>query len=233
MGNQYVRRYVTVAVLALCGVVTTDTHADEWTYEIIPFLWAASLDGREGLNGFTADVSASFSDLVEFVNVGASTRFTARRPPVAWFAEASYVELEDDVGTSIGTLRVRSAQTFRELGLSYELDSALALYGGIRFQQLDTRINIPARQFAIPRAGSTASSALVGPRFFPNTRSAGFVATSAAVARIWCGWPKRVSVIGGPSAGARTSRIACSIRTMNTADSSTTCARRVSCSASG
>jgi hypothetical protein len=143
-----VRRYVTLAVLALCSAATTGTHASDWSYEIIPFVWAASLDGREGVNGSNADVSASFKDLLEFVNVGASMRFTARREPVDWFGEASYVELEDNIGTPAGTLRVRSAQTYGELGLSYEINSTVALYGGLRFQQLDTRLNIPGAQFS-------------------------------------------------------------------------------------
>jgi hypothetical protein len=138
-----VRRHASLAALALC--VTTHTHAaEEWSYEIIPFIWAAGIDGREGVNGSITDVSASFDDLLEFVNVGAAMRVNARRPPVGWFGEASFVELEDTIGTPQGTVRVKSSQTYAEGGISYEFNSAFALYGGLRFQQLDTRIDTTA-----------------------------------------------------------------------------------------
>lgn len=176
------RRYASLAVLALCA--TTDTRAaEEWSYEIIPFLWAAGIDGREGVNGSVADVSASFEDLLEFVNIGAAMRVSARRPPVGWFGEASFVELEDTVGTSLGTVRVKSSQTFAEGGLSYEFNSALAVYGGLRFQSLDTRIDTASEHL-----GETKDwiDAIVGARWTP------------IVSDHWVAWT-RTDIGGGSS----------------------------------
>jgi hypothetical protein len=138
-----VLRYASLGFLALCAATATRA-AEDWSYEIVPFLWAAGIDGREGVNGSVAEVSASFQELLDLVNIGGAMRFTAHRPPVGWFGEASFVELEDTVDSALGSTRIKSSQTYGEGGLSYEFDSALALYGGLRFQQLDTRIDTTA-----------------------------------------------------------------------------------------
>lgn len=128
----------------LAAATPTDAHAqaESWRYEIVPFLWAAGLDGQVGIGDASAPVDVSFSDLVEFVNVGAAMRMIARRPPVSWMGEVSFVELENESGTALGPLRVRSSQTYAEGALLYELSSAIALYGGLRFQQLDTVVQV-------------------------------------------------------------------------------------------
>jgi hypothetical protein len=139
---------VRLALPALIVLASGTSHAqDTWTYEASPFLWAAGLEGREGFGGVTADVDAQFKDLIEFVDIGLALRIVARRPPMGWFAEASYVEVQDDVDSALlGPVRFSSTQTFAEGGIQYELNSAFAVYGGLRFQSLELDIRTtPAR----------------------------------------------------------------------------------------
>lgn len=133
-------RFASVVLAGVFGsaVAGTACAQDTWTYEILPFLWAAGLDGRTGVGGADTDVTADFGDLIEFVDIGLSLRMGARRPPVGWFAEASYVKVEDDADTVLlRPIRLSSTQTFAEGGIVYELSSAFAVYGGLRFQSLE------------------------------------------------------------------------------------------------
>lgn len=132
----------------LCLLLSGRTlAADSWSYEASPFLWAAGIDGREGPGNLATHVDASFDDLIKFVDVGASLRFVARRPPVGWFAEASYVSLKDDVTLPTGsTVRFTTDQAFGEGGLLYELSPAFAVYGGLRYQSVETKIALASRQ---------------------------------------------------------------------------------------
>lgn len=140
------RRIVAVAtLLVLCSISSRGVFAQEkWQYEVVPYLWQSSLDGREGIGGTVEDVDAKFSDLVDFVNVGGSLRLVARRPPLGWYAEASYVQLGDDVSTAIGAVKITSDAVFAEAGLSYDFTSAFAVYGGLRYQQSDLSIQNPS-----------------------------------------------------------------------------------------
>ena len=55
-------------------------------------------------------------------------------------------------------------QTFAEVGLSYEFDSAFAVYGGLRFQDLDTKL-----EFASGRVSDSKNwvDRIVGGRWSP------------------------------------------------------------------
>jgi len=144
------------AVIAIVGVFVFRAHdacaqtnsqgQGSWSYEIVPYLWAASLEGRVGFGETTADISADFSDLIDFVNVGASMRFFARKPPASWFGEASYVELGSDFDTRIGSGHLSTSQTFAEAGFSYELNDAFSVYGGLRFQGIHTKLSIASQR---------------------------------------------------------------------------------------
>jgi hypothetical protein len=132
---------------ALFGSTAVEAQ-QAWDYEIISFLWASDLDGRENVGGTPVDIEADFSDLIEFVDIGLALRFIAHRDRVRWYLEGSYVELEDDLPIPTGSLNVESKQTYAEAGLSYELTLKLAVYGGVRYQKLTTDLNFPLTRFS-------------------------------------------------------------------------------------
>ena len=142
------RRMVPAALFVVVIAARGALAQGAWQFEVVPYLWQSSIDGREGVGGAVENVSASFKDLVDFVNVGGSLRLIARRPPLGWYAEASYVQLGDDVSTSLGTVRVKSDAVFGEAGLSYDLAHAFSVYGGLRYQQSDLSIENPNSRFS-------------------------------------------------------------------------------------
>jgi hypothetical protein len=126
-----------IAVLCATGARAQDSDAiDNWSYELIPYLWASSIDGRVGAGGVSSEVSASFKDLIQFANVGLAMRMTATRGPIQWYGEANWVQLENDTITSTGPTHVKTTQTLAEGGLSYDFNDALAAYAGIRYQDI-------------------------------------------------------------------------------------------------
>jgi len=165
MRNDHLRSLGLLALIATFGAGFANA-GEKWEYEIVPFLWAASIDGREGVRGFSTEVHADFSDLVEFVDTGAAMRVYARRPPLGWFGEANYVELESDVGSALGPVSLRSTSTIAELGLSYELTPQLAVYGGARYQNVSGVIST-----SLTRTSESKGwvDAMVGGRWTPLT----------------------------------------------------------------
>jgi len=135
-------RQLFVWVLALAGAMgARDARAqDKWDYELTPYLWASGLNGRQEIGGIGADVDASFSDLLEVLNLGLFLRFSAHHEPVSWYAEASYVDLEQDGLGPRGNTQIRVTQTLGEAGLSYWFNESFSVYGGIRYEGLDTRL---------------------------------------------------------------------------------------------
>ena len=63
--------------------------------------------------------------------------------PLSWYLEASYVELEASGGSpATGSVRLELGQTYGEGGLRYDINDQIAIYGGVRYQELDTEIDI-------------------------------------------------------------------------------------------
>jgi hypothetical protein len=137
-----------LAMSAAAGRAQDSESSDKWSYEIIPYVWGAGIDGREGLGHNTANVSASAKDLFEFVNVGGSLRLTGHGGRLGWYGEVSYVGLEDDTTSAAGAVRVKSSQTLAELGMSLDIVQALGLsaYAGIRYQDQNAVLEAVAQR---------------------------------------------------------------------------------------
>jgi opacity protein-like surface antigen len=132
--------FALTAALA-CGFASAQ---EAWSYELIPFLWASGIDGRIGVGNAGTDVHASFSDLLDLVNVGGAMRIIARKDRVQWYGEGSYLDLGNATTTASGQVTVQTTQTLLEAGLSYDFTPQLAPYGGLRFQDVRARVNTVA-----------------------------------------------------------------------------------------
>lgn len=142
-------RSIGIAALGVFAAAagTSAAAQESWRYEVMPFLWASDIEGREGIRDTVADVDASFSDLIEFVDIGAALRFRAERDPMVWFAETSYVELGDTARTGIGDVSVELTQTFAEAGMSYRFAEQLAVYGALRYQKVEAELRAASGAF--------------------------------------------------------------------------------------
>ncbi len=74
-----------------------------WSFELIPYLWAANLDAAIGMDDLPeVNVSASFGDLFENLDWAAAAYLTARHGPWVVLSDLSYLALdvEEDVGAA-------------------------------------------------------------------------------------------------------------------------------------
>jgi hypothetical protein len=159
-----------LAATGLAGLLSLAVYGaraqDEWSYEVTPFLWAASLDGRVSFSGAPVEVAATFQDLVDLADIGAAMRITAHRPPVGWYGEASWIETTNPVASSSGTVALNTTQTFAEAGLLYEVNPAFAVYGGLRYQDIDSKLDTSAERTEKSEAWIDG---IVGARWTPLT----------------------------------------------------------------
>jgi hypothetical protein len=126
-----------ILAVAAAGLRAQESESgDKWSFEIIPSVWGAGIEGREAIGTDSANVSSSAKDLFDFANVGGSLRLTGHGGRLGWYGEASYVGLEDEAASGAGAARVKSSQTLAELGMSLDIVQALGLsaYAGIRYQ---------------------------------------------------------------------------------------------------
>ena len=68
-----------VACFLVVGVLQSSlASADDVQYRIMPYLWTAGMDMEIGPPGMTANADVSFSDYVEFIDIGSALAFEAR-----------------------------------------------------------------------------------------------------------------------------------------------------------
>lgn len=76
---------------------TTAGAPRDWEVSVAPYLWGAGLVGDLTARGVDIDVDASFSDILDQLNVGAMLFAQGRWRRFVWLLDALYMKLEDDV----------------------------------------------------------------------------------------------------------------------------------------
>jgi len=51
-------------------LAATPLHADEWKARACAYLWGSAMEGTTGIGGVTADVDASFGDILDNLEMG-------------------------------------------------------------------------------------------------------------------------------------------------------------------
>lgn len=122
----------------------------QWHYRLTPYIWGAGLEGRVGKFGRRADVSKSFSDVLDGLDLGAMLAFEARLGRYGVLTDLLYVSLSesDTIPTPIGidvdaNAKVK-ATTFMLAGqyrATQDDWGYLDLVGGARYWGLRTDIS--------------------------------------------------------------------------------------------
>ncbi len=115
---------------------------EHWSFELVPYFWAASLDGSIGIGNLPeADASASFADLLENLDWAASGFFTARKGPWVVYSDLSYAALAVEDSTAGSTVEIDSATYWAALAAGYtvfERDSrSVDVFAGARYMAVD------------------------------------------------------------------------------------------------
>lgn len=124
------------------------SEADAWRIELVPYLWAASLDGTITLGALPeTDVDAGFEELLENLDFAAATFLTARKGSWSALIDVSYVSLEVEEQVGASTVEIDSDTWWAALAGGHRLDTGTAA-------ELD--VFAGARYYAVDNAGSSS-----------------------------------------------------------------------------
>jgi hypothetical protein len=127
-----------------------------WELSVTPYLWALSLKGDVGVGRAEADVDASFSDILDNLNVAAMLELELRKGRFGLLSDTIYAELEDEAATGEDRIKIKATANMLIQGLAgtYRLGTwqladfaragRLAVtvdpYAGIRYTYLNTEL---------------------------------------------------------------------------------------------
>ena len=142
----------------------------DWEFVVSPYFWFASLEGKvatvPGLP--TADVEASFSDILDNLNIGFMTTGEARKDRFGVVVDLVYLDLTAD-GNTPGPLfsgvEADLKQFFGTLSLAYRAveseDLFLDVMAGARLWVVDTELSL--RPGLLPRRSTDHTETWVDP----------------------------------------------------------------------
>lgn len=142
--------------MALAGAGSVlAAESDEWRYEFTPYLLGAGLDGKVGVRGVTADVDASFDDILDNLDQAFMALFTASRGPWTYGLEAVYFKLEDEGASTVtgpfgqvsvsGALEVTSSLYVYQGSVGYRIvegPTDIDLVGALRYTEIDVDADV-------------------------------------------------------------------------------------------
>lgn len=164
MNNTYSKTISCTLIGVLLASISLTSQA-EWNFRLAPYLWAANLDGTTTIAGRDIDFDASFDDLVSSLEAGGALRFEAETETWGLFADGFIVKLKEDQQTAVGTLDFSVKQEIMEGGVTYRVSEQLKIYGGARYQKVDTDVTLPA--IGDRGAGDSWADGIIGLQWEP------------------------------------------------------------------
>lgn len=144
------------------GEKSWDDFAEGWRYRSRPGLWLAGMEGTVGKGNHKADVDASFSDLMDNLNIGLSTDFEVGKGPWSLIVFGLWQNFENDATTPGGFdgdieadfAIVEAALAFKLIDEQFGDADGLAprftleVLGGARWTYLSLEVDINEGPFA-------------------------------------------------------------------------------------
>lgn len=163
---------VTVALAVTCA---TNVHAEEWEVTLTPYIWAAGIDGDIEFGSESANVSASFSDIVENLNMTGMAMLEANNGRWVNWVQVDYLSLEgDDVEIGPFNGEIKSDVTMLAAGTGYRFQtserSTIDLMVGLRYFDMDNELRINGVGERSGGADLVDAIITLRPRFVINER---------------------------------------------------------------
>ena len=148
--------FVMVAVVVLGASRASAQSAppaspEDWQFEVVPYLWGSGIEGPVGVGNRTADLDASFSNILSHLHFAAMGLADARRDKLAVLTDVIYTDLRGHRATP-GPL-FSSVEPQQRLFIltpegGYRVldtgDSSLDVVGGIRYWHLKSELQFQA-----------------------------------------------------------------------------------------
>jgi hypothetical protein len=141
-----------VAACAVAVLLASPASAQNWDWQLTPYLWTSGIVGDIALGPVARDVDVDFADLVDVLAGAALVHAEARKGEHAVFGDLIWMSLEpeDDIATIGGVAEAQFDSTIVELGYARELTN-VGIELGVRYWDLELEID-PAQVASIERA---------------------------------------------------------------------------------
>ena len=123
-------------------VSAAPARSDGLEYSLTPYFWATGLDGSVNLGAVSGDLNASFSDVLDNLEMAIPIHFEARGPVWTLIAELNYVGLGQDLGALEGTADVDMLMF--EFLSAWQFKDNLELIFGARYTDMSVELQFPA-----------------------------------------------------------------------------------------
>lgn len=140
-------------------------QASPWQFDLSLYGWLTGLDGTVGIDGFTANVDDSFSDIFSDINMAAAARFEARYNRWGIIADGFYAALGtsgNPAGPLYENVDIELKQFIGELYVAYRVYESpsgfLDLYAGVRYNNISVDWDGSLDHAGIQSASANASA---------------------------------------------------------------------------
>jgi hypothetical protein len=133
---------LTAAAIGWALLSAAPLHAADWKHEVAPYLWGAAMSGTTAIGPVSADVDASFSDILDNLEMGFMGTYRATRDRVSITVDGIYMGLGGDGRGPAGFVKadVDLDQSALEVDVGYEVLDQLTVFGGVRYNDLSVDI---------------------------------------------------------------------------------------------
>ncbi|HSN53561.1 MAG TPA: hypothetical protein VLT32_02775 [Candidatus Sulfomarinibacteraceae bacterium] len=122
-----------IALLLVAAPAAAQSTTDGWQFSIAPYLWASGMDGTLRIGDREQEVDASFSDIVDNLDIALMGHFDMRNERWVLASDLIYVDLGQEKKLEAGTVTAGLDMTIVELLGGYRVSPAVALLLGARW----------------------------------------------------------------------------------------------------
>ncbi len=124
-------------------LAATPLQAAEWKHELAPYVWGSAMSGTTTTGPVSADVDASFGDILDNLEMGFMGAYRASRDRLSITVDGIYMGLGSHGRGPAGFVNadVDLDQSALEVDVGYEVLERLTVFGGLRYNDLSVKLD--------------------------------------------------------------------------------------------
>ncbi|MFB3059388.1 MAG: outer membrane protein [Gammaproteobacteria bacterium] len=126
-----------IAIATIVSLMPVSAYAEEPMTELGIYVFASEVSGDVGIRNVTIDVDASFSEILDNLDLGFMGYFEHRRDKWSFIGDLVYLKIEDDASASLGPLTLDV-----DIGLEQTLLEGFAGYNVLERDYGESKMNM-------------------------------------------------------------------------------------------